>query len=215
MIHSTTNKLIMKRKIIYYVLTIFITALTVRSTDAQTIQRKTETNKTIKETKAMQNQNFTTTFLVDKTPEEVFNAINNVSSWWSGEIIGNTDKLNDVFIYHFEDIHSCKVKILEMVPDKKVVWLILENDFNFTKDKTEWVNTKVVFDIGSQGDKTSLTFTHIGLVPSYECYETCHQGWTHYIQNSLKKYIDTGKGEPNMTGSPQTEAEKKLSSSKL
>lgn len=163
----------------------------------------------------MGNQDFTTSILVKKAPAEIFTAINNVRSWWSGEIAGNTDKLNDVFDYHFEDIHTCKVKILEMVPDKKVVWLILENDFNFTKDKTEWVNTKVVFDISSQGDQTLLTFTHVGLVPEYECYEACHQGWTHYIQHSLKKYITTGEGEPNMTGQPQTATEKKLSSSKI
>jgi hypothetical protein len=159
----------------------------------------------------MKNQDFTTAFLVSKTPAEVFNAINNPRAWWSEEIVGSTDKPNDVFDYHFEDIHACKVKVLELMPDKKVVWHILENDFNFTTDKTEWVNTDVVFDISAQDGKTKVTFTHIGLQPTYECYEACHQGWTHYIQNSLKKYITSGEGEPNRTGAPQTETEKMLS----
>jgi hypothetical protein len=159
----------------------------------------------------MKSQDFTTTFLSDKSPKEIFNAINDPRAWWSEEIVGSTNKLNDVFDYHFEDIHSCKVKVLELMPDKKVVWHILENDFNFTNDKTEWVNTKVVFDINVQDGKTNLTFTHVGLQPTDECYEACHQGWTHYIQNSLQKFITTGKGEPNMTGSPQTQTEKKLS----
>lgn len=159
----------------------------------------------------MKNLDFTTTFMVSKTPTEVFNAINNPRAWWSEEIVGSTDKLNDVFDYHFEDIHSCKVKVQELMPNKKVVWHILENDFNFTTDKTEWVNTDVVFDINVQDGKSMVTFTHIGLQPSYECYEACHQGWTHYIQNSLKKYITSGEGEPNMTGNPQTETEKMLS----
>lgn len=159
----------------------------------------------------MKNQDFTTTFVVDKSPREIFNAINNPRAWWSEEITGSTDKQNDVFDYHFEDIHSCKIKVLELTPDKQVVWHILENDFNFTKDKTEWVDTKVVFDINVQDGKTNLTFTHVGLQPAYECYEACHQGWTHYIQNSLKNYITTGEGEPNKSGSPQTETEKSLS----
>jgi hypothetical protein len=159
----------------------------------------------------MKNQDFTTTFMVGKTPTEVFNAINNPRAWWSEEIVGSTDKPNDVFDYHFEDIHACKVQVLEVIPDKKVVWHILENDFNFTTDKTEWVNTDVVFDISAQDGKTKITFTHIGLQPTYECYEACHQGWTHYIQNSLKKYITSGEGEPNRTGAPQTETEKMLS----
>jgi len=158
----------------------------------------------------MQNQDFTTTVLVSKTPGEVFNAINNPRAWWSEEIAGNTDKINEVFDYHFEDIHACKVKVLELVPNRKVVWHVLENDFNFTKDKTEWVNTKVVFDISAEGNKTKLVFTHVGLVPGYECYDACYQGWTHYIQTSLKNYISTGEGEPNRTGTPKTETEKKL-----
>ncbi len=92
----------------------------------------------------MKNQNFTTTFLVKKTSEEVFNAINDPLKWWSEEIIGKTDKVAEVFDYHFEDVHTCKVKVLELVPNKKVVWHILENNFNFTTDKSEWVDTKVV-----------------------------------------------------------------------
>jgi hypothetical protein len=144
----------------------------------------------------------------------VYAAINNPRAWWSVEIEGSTDKSNGIFDYHFEDIHRCKVKVLELIPNKKVVWQILENDFNFTKDKTEWVDTKVVFEITEQNNKTQLSFTHIGLVPEYECYEACNQGWTHYIQNSLKKYISTGEGEPNMTGAPQTETEKQLKSKK-
>lgn len=160
----------------------------------------------------MQNQDFTTTVFVNKTPKEVFNAINNPRAWWSEEIEGHTDKINEVFDYHFEDIHACKVKVLELVPDQKVVWHILENNFNFTKDKTEWVDTKIMFDISAEGNKTKLVFTHVGLVPEYECYDACYQGWTHYIQTSLKNYISTGGGEPNKTGAPQTETEKKFRS---
>jgi uncharacterized protein YndB with AHSA1/START domain len=162
----------------------------------------------------MENKNFTTAVLVKQTPKEVFNAINNPRAWWSEEIVGSTNKVNDEFDYRFEDIHSCRVKVLDLVPDKKVVWKILENDFNFTKDKTEWVNTQIEFNISEAGNQTKLTFTHVGLVPEYECYEACHQGWTHYIQNSLQNYISSGKGEPNKTGAPQTETEKKLRSAK-
>lgn len=159
----------------------------------------------------MENQDFTSTFIVNKLPDEVFQAINNPKAWWSEEIEGRADKINEVFDYHFEDIHACKVKIQELVPGKKVVWHILENDFNFTQDKTEWIDTKVVFDISTEGNKTRLVFTHVGLVPEYECYDACHQGWTHYIQNSLKSYIETGSGKPNKKGAPQTETERKLS----
>lgn len=159
----------------------------------------------------MSAQDFITDIIVNKSPEEVFKAIQNVRGWWSEEIEGKTANEGDIFNYHYEDIHRCKIKLIEVIPNQKVVWLIEENYFNFTKDDTEWTNTKAVFEISKQENKTQLIFTHIGLVPDYECYEVCRSGWTNYIQNSLKKLIETGKGEPNATGKPQTETERKLS----
>lgn len=158
----------------------------------------------------MATSDFTTTILVDQTPQEAFNAINNVRGWWSEEIEGSTDKLNDEFNYHYEDVHLCKIKLIEVIPNKKVVWLVKENYFKFTKDKSEWTGTKINFDILEKDNKTEIRLTHFGLVPEYECFEICKEGWTNYIQNSLRKLITTGKGMPNATGKPQTEAEKKL-----
>jgi hypothetical protein len=145
----------------------------------------------------MENQNFTTSFLVDESPSEVFNAITNVRGWWSEEIEGNTAKVNDEFTYRYMDVHNCKMKLVEVVPEQKVVWHVLDNYFSFTKDKSEWKDTKISFEISKQNDKTKLDFTHTGLVPEYECYDACSNGWTHYVKNSLLNLISTGKGEPN------------------
>lgn len=154
---------------------------------------------------------FKTSFTVNHSPQQVYDAITQPHKWWSEEITGSANKVSHVFDYHFEDIHTCKVKIEELIPFKKIVWRILENDFNFTTDKTEWVNTKEAFDITTSGTTTQLTVTHYGLVPKYECYQACYQGWTFYIQTSLKNLIVTGVGNPNKTGAPQTETEAKLS----
>lgn len=162
----------------------------------------------------MATQDFTTTILVDQTPEQAFNAINNVRGWWSEEIEGRTDKLNEEFNYHYEDLHKCRIKIIELVPAKKVVWLVLDNYFSFTKDKSEWKDTKIIFEIAQKDNKTGIRFTHQGLVPEYECYEACRDGWTTYIQTSLRNLISTGKGKPNATGKPQTQTEKKLKEAK-
>jgi hypothetical protein len=145
----------------------------------------------------MKTANFTATILVDQTPKEVLGAITNLHGWWSEEIEGNTEKLNDEFIYHYKDIHYCKMRLIELVPNEKVVWLVLDNHFNFTKDKSEWIGTKLVFDISQKDNKTAMQFTHEGLVPQYECYEICREAWTNYIKDSLYNLIATGKGEPN------------------
>ena len=158
----------------------------------------------------MSASDFTTTLLVDQSPKEVFRAVTNVRGWWSEEIEGGTEKLNDEFTYHFEDIHQCEMKLIEVVPDKKVVWLVLDNYFKFTKDKSEWKGTKVIFEIFQKDNKTALRMTHQGLVPEYECFEICQDAWTSYIQNSLRNLIVTGKGQPNGKDKPRTENEKNL-----
>jgi hypothetical protein len=142
----------------------------------------------------MNNQNFTTTIEVDQTPTEVFSAVTNVRGWWSDVIEGGTAKLNDEFTYHYEDLHKCKMKLIEVIPDQKVVWLVEENYFSFTNDKSEWTGTKIIFDIAREGNKTQLTFIHDGLVPEYECYDVCSNAWGSYINESLLSLITTGEG---------------------
>ncbi|UXP31388.1 SRPBCC domain-containing protein [Reichenbachiella agarivorans] len=145
----------------------------------------------------MKNENYTTTLLVNQSPKEVFNAITNVRGWWSEQIEGNTAHLNDEFRYHYKDIHSCHIKLIEVVEDEKIIWQVVDNYFNFTKDKSEWKGTKISFEIIKKDNKTALIFTHIGLIPSYECYDICTDSWGNYITGSLRSLIETGKGQPN------------------
>jgi uncharacterized protein YndB with AHSA1/START domain len=145
----------------------------------------------------MKTQNFTATIAVQQSPKEAFNAINNPRGWWSQAIGGDTDKLGAEFDYHYQDVHRCKFKITELIPGKKVVWHVLENHFNFVKDKTEWTGTDVVFEISRKGKQTEIRFTHVGLVPAYECYDVCANAWGSYIASSLRNLITKGKGQPN------------------
>lgn len=148
----------------------------------------------------MTTSNFTTTILVDNSPNEVFNAVNNVRQWWSGfhseEITGNTQELNDEFIYRAgQGAHYSKHKLVEVIPNKKVVWLVTESELNFLKNKNEWTGTKIIFEISKKGSKTELRFTHEGLVPGVECYDGCVPAWTKYVQEKLLTLITSGKGQ--------------------
>src|SRR5947209_1438580 len=151
-------------------------------------------------TQTRDNQHFTTTFLVDQTPEEVFNAVINVRGWWSQAIEGRTDRLGAEFTYHYQDVHRCTFKITEFMPGKKVVWHVVDNYFNFVKDKNEWKDTNIVFEIAKKGDKTEVRFTHVGLVPAYECYGVCSDAWGTDINGSLHNLITKDKHQPNRSG---------------
>jgi len=144
----------------------------------------------------MKNQNFSTTLLVEATPQQVFEAINNVRGWWSENIDGQTDQLQSIFSYHFQDVHRCKMQITTLIPAQKIVWHVLDNHFNFTKAKKEWIGSDIIFTISEKEGGALLEFTHRGLLPTDECYQICHESWTNYIQNSLKNLILRGTGDP-------------------
>lgn len=145
----------------------------------------------------MNKPHYSTVFTVDRSPQDAFEAINNVRGWWSQATEGDTGTLGAVFYYHYQDIHRCTFKITELVPGKKVAWRVLHNAFSFTRDKAEWNGTEVVFEIAQRDGKTEVRFTHVGLVPAYECYDICSDAWGKFIVGSLRDLIVTGQGQPN------------------
>lgn len=139
---------------------------------------------------------FTTSLFLNKTPEEVYRTIKEVRSWWLSEIEGETDKLNSEFKFFVDELLQFRFKIIEMIPYKRIAWQVIEQNFRKT-DLHEWVDTTILFDILIQNGSTVLRFTHLGLVPTLECYGICSSAWTQYIQISLMNFINNGAGNPN------------------
>jgi hypothetical protein len=144
----------------------------------------------------MKTKDYTTTITVDATPQDVFKNINSVTKWWTKNLKGSTQKLNDEFTVQFGDVHVSTQKLVEVIPDKKVVWLVTDSRLNFIDNKQEWTGSKISFEISELQNKTQIRFTHHGLTPEVECFNDCSNAWGEYIQESLLPLINTGKGKP-------------------
>lgn len=149
----------------------------------------------------MSTDSFTTSVTIRRTPQEVFDAINDVRGWWSEEVDGVTDRVGGEFAYRGHDDaetveHLARIRVVDLVPGERVVWRVLENSMSFISDQAEWRDTEIRFELTAVDGGTELRFTHVGLVPSYECFDVCREAWGLYIRTSLPAFAETGVGQP-------------------
>ena len=133
--------------------------------------------------------NYTTTLFVQQTPDDVYAAINDVGSWWTGDISGPTDTLGGEFTYRYEDKHRSTQRVTELVPDRRVVWLVTDAHLPFASNPTEWTGTHIVFDINEVEGGTEMRFEHQGLIPELDCYSSCSNAWASLVTTNLKNRI--------------------------
>lgn len=140
----------------------------------------------------MKKENFTYSFTSSKSTKDIFELLLDIEQWWSGlyeeTIEGKSRQLNDEFTFKAGGgMHDTTQKLVELIPNKKIVWLVTKSNLSFASNPSEWTNTKICFKLSNEEDKTIVTFTHDGLVPQFECYDACSGGWTAYLDNLKKK----------------------------
>lgn len=142
----------------------------------------------------MQNNSFSSSITAGISAEEAIKKISKVPEWWGITFTGNADKQGDTFTVKMTSDSFFNFTVTELVPGKKLVWLVTDCNMPWYSDKTEWTDTRLVFDLRETNGTTELTFIHEGLTPDVECYKDCESGWTHWISTSLFSYLTTGKG---------------------
>lgn len=143
----------------------------------------------------MATKSFHTTIEVNVSAEEAMKKISLVNKWWAKKVKGKSGKLNDKFTVDFGTTWV-DFQIIELVPNKKVVWKVTDCNLEWIKNKKEWNGTDVVFEISEKKNTAQIDFTHLGLIPSFECYGDCKTGWTEHVTESLVMFINEGKGMP-------------------
>ncbi|HEV2480050.1 MAG TPA: SRPBCC domain-containing protein [Puia sp.] len=148
----------------------------------------------------LNNNSYTASIELTKSPEHVFKAITDVSKWWGGkDFEGSSKKLNEEFTIHHPGSHYSIQKLVEVIENKRVVWLVTKGQLHWLKtDQYEWTGTRMIFEItgesshGGQGTSSTLHFTHAGLTPAKESFEKCSQGWNMVITDWLYHFIEHG-----------------------
>jgi uncharacterized protein YndB with AHSA1/START domain len=143
----------------------------------------------------MEKNDFTSSISAKISATEAIKMISNVPDWWGITFTGSAKNQNDTFIVKMGGDSFFNFVVEEVVPGKKLVWLVTDCNMPWYSDKKEWANTRLIFDLSEHNGTTELNFTHEGLTPDSECYKDCKPGWTHWIKTSLFSYFTTGKGE--------------------
>jgi uncharacterized protein YndB with AHSA1/START domain len=126
----------------------------------------------------------------EAAPEEVLSALTSdeaIADWW-GVTVG-TPARGERFEVGFGSDRLIDMEVIADGPSR-VEWLV-----HTSPASPEWHGTSIVFELAPAGTGTELTFRHRGLTPELECFDMCHEGWTHYL-TSLVDYVDRGEGKP-------------------
>lgn len=144
----------------------------------------------------MTQQDYNVSIRVNASAEDAFNTINNITAWWCTNFEGESEKLNDVFTVRFGETFIT-IKIIELIPYQKIGWQVIDCYKHWLKDKKEWLNTTMTWEISLKENEAQINFTHHGLVPGIECYNGCEGAWNQYIKESLFRLITEGIGKPS------------------
>jgi hypothetical protein len=140
-------------------------------------------------------QDFQTSIAIAGTGYDAFHAINDVAKWWTENVEGSSSSLNDVFTVRFGETYIT-LKVIESIPHKRIVWMVIDSHKHWLKNKNEWNWTQLIWEIEESNTETQIKFTHLGLTPNIECYGICEKSWQFYVQLSLFGLLINQLGTP-------------------
>src|SRR5690348_15110031 len=102
----------------------------------------------------MEMKNFQTSITANISASEAIKNISKVPEWWGISFSGNSEKLNDKFVVKMGGDSFFNFTVIELIPNKKVIWLVTDCYMPWYSDKKEWANTKLIFDLSENNGIT-------------------------------------------------------------
>jgi len=123
--------------------------------------------------------------------ENVYQAVttrDGLAGWWTTNTQGEGNKVGNVVKFRF-GAGGFDMKVLELQPARHVLWQVVEGP-------TEWIGTKVSWDLRQESDYVVILFKHEGWKEPVEFMHHCSTKWGIFLL-SLKSLVETGAGAPD------------------
>ncbi|OZM56962.1 hypothetical protein CIB95_09330 [Lottiidibacillus patelloidae] len=139
-------------------------------------------------------ESFQKTQVINAAPREVYKAFTTeegLRGWWTPDCdVG--EKVGDVHHFRFSNGDFNKLEIVELKPNERIHWKCIDG-------WDEWIGTEIIVNfVRTENGNTTMFFMHKGLTPNKLCYKGCKKAWSEYISQSIKGYVETGKGKPHI-----------------
>jgi uncharacterized protein YndB with AHSA1/START domain len=135
--------------------------------------------------------------VIDADPSAVYAAIatpEGLRGWWTPDCTADTHAGGTAHFRFGDTWKDVSIEQLDM--NRGVRWFVTRSHLAMLSKNDEWTGTEIAFRLTPTIDgKTRLDFEHVGLVPSFECYDRCSTGWNYFLA-SLCQYAETGRGTP-------------------
>ncbi len=132
---------------------------------------------------------------IKSSPDAVYRALttrDGLAAWWTDRTEGD-GPVGGLFQFRFvdgdRDIGGFDIKVLELQPDRQVLWQVVGGP-------DEWIGTRISWDIRQEGEYAIVMFRHQDWREPVEFMHHCSTKWAIFLM-SLKALVETGKGQPN------------------
>ncbi|GCE16979.1 SRPBCC domain-containing protein [Dictyobacter kobayashii] len=128
------------------------------------------------------------------TPGSVFDALtqqDGIARWWTNDLTVKPE-VGSLAEFRFTRWGAgiLQFEIAELDAGAKVHWFS-------RKGPPQWAGTSVTWQITPIQDGTKIVFTHDGFAQVDAVYEQTRGNWEYFL-DSLKSFLETGKGTPGL-----------------
>jgi uncharacterized protein YndB with AHSA1/START domain len=110
-----------------------------------------------------------------------------LAGWWTEKVSGD-GHLGGVLVFRFDNYGENDMKVVELVPDRRVGW-------ECVRGAPEWIGTKLTFALEESNGETTVLFAQRGWREEVRFMHYCSTKWAAYLIG-MKAFIETGRGAP-------------------